>query len=89
MVYHADVWGWGDLMHPNMTPILARLKEARKQRGLTQRQVANRLHMSTQSVCTLERGQRRLSVEQLLELCQLYRVSPEWILMGKNGSERS
>lgn len=53
---------------------LARLREARRQAGLTQEEAARRLgkHQSFLSKC--ESGERRVDFVELLALAELYRV---------------
>ncbi len=57
-----------------------RLKEARKLAGLSQAQAASVLGIHRPSVSEIESGNRRISAEELSELCETYDVAPDWIL---------
>jgi Zn-dependent peptidase ImmA (M78 family)/DNA-binding XRE family transcriptional regulator len=50
----------------------ARLQEARKARGLTQQEVADLMHMARTTLVAVEKGERRLSPDELLRLAALY-----------------
>ena len=60
-----------------------RLAEARKNRGLTQGQVAEKLFITTQSVSSWECGNSIPDTEKLPELAELYEVTVDWLLSGK------
>lgn len=63
-----------------------RLAEARKNRGLTQGQVAEKLYITTQSVSSWECGNSIPDTEKLPELAELYGVTADWLLSGKEPS---
>ena len=52
------------------------LKEARKFKGLTQKEVAGKLHMTQQQYSRFENGVFQLNYEQILFLCDLYEITP-------------
>lgn len=52
------------------------LKEARKYKGLTQREVAEIMQMTQQQYSRFENGVFELNYEQILQLCKLYEVTP-------------
>lgn len=52
------------------------LKEARKYKGLTQKQVADYMRMSQQQYSRLENGVFELNYYQILTLCKLYDITP-------------
>ncbi len=66
-----------------MGSLADRLAEARKNRGLTQGQVAEKLYITTQSVSAWECGNSVPDTEKLPELAALYGVSTDWLLSGK------
>ncbi len=66
-----------------MKSFASRLAEARKNRGLTQGQVAEKLYITTQSVSSWECGNSIPDTEKLPELATLYRVTTDWLLSGK------
>ena len=66
-----------------METLAERLAEARKNSGLTQGQVAEKLYISTQSVSSWECGNSIPDTEKLPELASLYGVTTDWLLSGK------
>lgn len=52
------------------------LKEARKFKGLTQKEVAQLLRMSQQQYSRFENGVFELNYSQILALCELLEVTP-------------
>lgn len=60
-----------------------RLSTARKNMGLTQSEVAERLNVSFQAVSLWERGETSPEIEKLVDLSRLYQVSLDWLLTGK------
>ena len=57
-----------------------RLKIARKEAGLTQKQAAERLGFSQSAIRQYEQGQSRPSYERLIDMCRLYGVSADALL---------
>lgn len=51
------------------------LKQARKDKGLTQKEVAAILHMTQQQYSRFENGIFELNYEQILTLCKLYEIT--------------
>ena len=49
-----------------------RLQEARRARGLTQQEVADSLALSRTTVTALEKGERRIRPDELINLARLY-----------------
>lgn len=60
-----------------------RILEARKNANMTQSQVAEKLFVSTQSVSSWETGTSCPDVEKVAELAALFRVTTDWLLIGK------
>lgn len=52
------------------------LKEARKFKGLTQKEVAEKLHMTQQQYSRFENGVFELNYHLILTLCELYEITP-------------
>ncbi|MBQ8395139.1 MAG: helix-turn-helix transcriptional regulator [Clostridia bacterium] len=52
------------------------LKEARKFKGMTQKEVAQVLHMTQQQYSRFENGKFELNYSQILSLCELYEINP-------------
>ncbi len=56
-----------------------RIKESRKQKGLTQKEVANILNMTQQQYSRFENGVFELDYENLIAISKLYEVSLDYI----------
>ncbi|MBO5335153.1 MAG: helix-turn-helix transcriptional regulator [Clostridia bacterium] len=52
------------------------LKEARKFKGFTQKEVAAKMGMTQQQYSRFENGVFELNYQQILFLCQIYEVTP-------------
>lgn len=57
-----------------------RIIEARKKSGLSQTQVANALMIPQQQYSRYEKGDNELPIRYLIQLCELYNVSADWVL---------
>ena len=67
--------------HPERRLLVAqRMKDARLNSGLSQRDVAKELHIGASSYCRLERAITEPSAVQLATLSQLYGLSVLWLL---------
>ena len=65
-----------------------RLAEARKNCGLTQAQVAEKLFLTTQSISSWECGNTVPDTEKVPEIAALYGVTTDWLLSGKLPSDK-
>jgi len=52
------------------------IKEARKAKGLTQKEVANKLIMTQQQYSRFENGVFELNYQQIIDICNLLNVLP-------------
>lgn len=59
----------------------ANLKQARKDAGFTQKQVAEKFNMTQQQYSRFENGVFELNYTQILELCELYNISPNELFL--------
>ncbi|MBQ7774773.1 MAG: helix-turn-helix domain-containing protein [Lachnospiraceae bacterium] len=64
-----------------------RLSSARKQSGMTQSEVAERLEVSFQAVSLWERGETSPEITKLAEIAALFHVTTDWLLTGKEDTE--
>ena len=71
-----------------MTELAYRLAEARKNRGLTQAQVAEALFVTTQSISAWEMGKTIPDSAKFPEIAALYGVSTDWLYTGKEPSDK-
>ena len=60
--------------------IATRLKEVRIRAGFSQRQVAKKLGISKTSISGYETGQFCPTVERVIEMAKIYRVSTDYLL---------
>ncbi len=75
----------GEIMEKvSLTEIGKRIQQRRKQMGYTQEQIANMMDVSIQMVSNLERGNKSIRIENLINLCQILQVSVDYILTGRN-----
>lgn len=66
----------------NLKDIGMRIAELRKQKGLTQEQLAGRLNITASNLGKLERGLQGLSIDLLLEIEFFFGVPTDYILLG-------
>lgn len=64
------------------------LREMRKRAGLTQRQLADRIHQSQWWVARSESGSRRLDVAEFVEFCLGCEMEPAAALTELSGKKR-
>ena len=57
-----------------------RLREARKETGLTQVQVAKKLKRPQSYVSTIESGQQRVDIVELKKFADLYKKDVAWFI---------
>lgn len=55
------------------------IKQARKLKGLTQREVSNHFRMTQQQYSRFENGIFELNYSQIIEICKLLDISPNEI----------
>ena len=60
-----------------------RIALARKQAGLSQEQLGDKLGVSRQAVSKWESGQTNPDVAYIVEMCRLFGVSSDWLLLGE------
>lgn len=56
--------------------LVAALTQARRNAGLSQRTLSERLKVSQTWVASIESGQRRVDVIEFLDLCYILRIDP-------------
>ena len=57
-----------------------RIKDLREDRDITQREIAEYLHVKQNTYSQYENGQRQLPIECLIALARYYQVSTDYIL---------
>lgn len=66
-----------------MNGFSGRLAKIRKEKHLTQAEVAEKLNVSFQAVSLWERGETVPDVEKVVEMASLFGVTTDWLLLGK------
>ena len=66
--------------------IAERLQELRKKAGYSQEQVAEMLGISRQAISKWESGQGNPEIDNVIKLTEIYDVSADYILFGKESS---
>ena len=61
-----------------------RIQLRRKQLGYTQDQLASMMDVSIQMISNLERGNKAIRIDNLINLSQILNISTDYILTGKN-----
>ena len=64
-----------------------RIKVLRKQRGLTQQQMAAALHINIDHLSRIELGKRGISVDLLFDMADLLNVSADFLAKGTSQAE--
>lgn len=70
-------------MYYNAIEIGKRIQKLRKEKGLTQKELAERLNISLRYLQKLESGERSGSIEALVEISLFFQVSLDYIIFGK------
>ena len=60
-----------------------RIQNRRKQQGYTQEQLADMMNVSIQMVSNLERGNKAIRIDNLINLSTILKISTDYILTGK------
>ena len=61
-----------------------RIAQVRKQAGLSQEQLGEKLGVSRQAVSKWESGQTNPDISYITAMCQLFNVSSDWLLFGED-----
>ena len=59
-----------------------RIKQIRRELGLTQTEFAERIGMKQNSIALIESGKRNISDQAVLSICREYGVNEEWLRNG-------
>ena len=73
----------------NSKGIGRRIRQLRKQRGFTQKQLANMLGISGATVSGYEIGDYGLSIETAVNIALLFNISLDWLLVGESRNTNS
>ena len=56
------------------------LRAARKQKGLTQAEVSEKLNIAENTYSNMERGQQKPNLSRIIQLCEIYGIKPGSVL---------
>lgn len=70
-------------MRYNMKESGKRIQELRRDRGMTQTQLAEYVGISSDNLGRIERGQQGVSIDLLIELADFFAVSMDYIVLGR------
>ena len=71
----------------DLTGIGKRIQNRRKQLMFTQEQLAEMMNVSIQMVSNLERGNKAIRIDNLINLSQILDISTDYILTGKETTD--
>lgn len=60
-----------------------RIKQIRRELGLTQQEFADRIGLKQNSIALIEGGKRNISDQAVLSICREYGINEEWLRTGK------
>ena len=75
------------MVETDLISIGKRIQNRRKQQGYTQEQLAEMMNVSIQMVSNLERGNKAIRIDNLVNLSQILNISTDYILTGKETAE--
>ena len=64
-----------------------RIQQLRKERELTQEQLAEKLNVSQNTIAKIESGLRRPSIDFLLEISEFFNVSTSYLVFGVHAED--
>lgn len=66
----------------NLRAMGKRIQTLRKRQGYTQEQLAGKMNVSVQMISNLERGNKAIHIENLVNLSEILNTSVDYILTG-------
>ncbi len=67
-----------------MNMISIKIKELRKEKGLTQKELAKMLGTTDESIYSWEKARSETSIDFILKLCDVFDVSSDFLLCRKD-----
>ena len=64
-----------------------RIQHCRKSRGYTQEQLAEEMNVSIQMISNVERGNKAIRIDNLVNLSQILNVSTDYLLTGRHNTD--
>ena len=72
------------MIEVDLNGIGKRIQDRRKQQGYTQEKIAEMMNVSIQMVSNLERGNKAIRIDNLINLSQILNISTDYILTGNS-----
>ena len=69
-----------------LTQIGQRIRMYRERAHLSQEELAERAELSNQTISTAETGKKRLRIENVIKICKVLEISPNYLLLGEVSS---
>lgn len=69
-------------MSDSLKKIGERICQRRREIGLTQEKLAEKMDVSVQMISNLERGNKAIRIDNLIKLCDILNISSDYILTG-------
>lgn len=69
-----------------MENIRKRIKELREKRGLLQKEVAEKIGVTRETINNIENGKSKGNIEMIEPLCRVLGVTPTYLILGKETS---
>jgi transcriptional regulator with XRE-family HTH domain len=60
----------------------SRIRRIRKMRNLTQKELAGQLGLSDRHISAVETGREKPGINMLIRLCEVFEVTPDYLLLG-------
>lgn len=80
----------GDIMTASeLQEIGKRISKRRRQIGLTQELLAEKMNVSVQMISNLERGNKAIKIENLIKVSDILDVSTDYILKGSSAGDKN
>ena len=83
------VFGKGQIMYYNAVETGKRIQNLRREKGLTQEQLASLLDVTDRHIRSIENGKKNASIDLLVALSELFTVSLDFIVLGKQAREQA
>lgn len=64
-----------------------RIRQLREQHGVTQFELSEIIDISPSYMGLIERGQRQLTIKRMLVLCDFFRVTTDYVILGKSENQ--
>ena len=82
-----DIINSGDIMELQYSQMGKRISNRRKQLGISQISLAEKLDISNNHLSGVERGKEIPSLDLLVDICNALDVTPDYLLMGSMHSD--